>query len=140
MATRREIERFFNTYGDSDPNAMPDMYHEEMPSTLSTEVPMDEYGEKTNPLGRSMDRALRRFFGLDNLAPSPAENMVRLDDEPEYDEDVSDILETAYDEGNPPTLQKVTKETLSPIRKNETLTRKELSPEFLRKLARVLAT
>ena len=50
------------TYGDLDPNAMPDMYHKEVPSALSTEVPLDAQGNKINPLGRSMDNTLRGLF------------------------------------------------------------------------------
>ena len=69
MATPEEMRRmreFFGpqTYGDQDPDAMPDMFNEIDPTSESyLGVPVDEFGEKTNPTGRSMDRALRRFFG-----------------------------------------------------------------------------
>jgi hypothetical protein len=114
----RRISEFFGsgarTYGDSgDDSVTPDMYDVIDPATIGD---YDEYGEKTNPTGRSIDRALRRFFGIDNFAPSPAANMVSLDSElNDEDDNVADNLRTTYDEGNPPTLQKVTTETLEPI-------------------------
>ena len=162
--TLEEMRRFFGpqTYGDQDANAMPDMFNEIDPTLESyMGVPVDEFGEKTNPLGRSMDRALRRFFGIDNFAPSPAANMVSLDSEANDDDDnVADNLRTTYDEGNPPILKKVTTETLSPIEKSapegtfgfgpvaeeapqkliSNNTRQQISPELLNRIVRMLAT
>ena len=160
--TLEEMRRFFQTYGDQDANAMPDMFNEIDPTLESyMGVPVDEFGEKTNPLGRSMDRALRRFFGIDNFAPSPAANMVSLDSEANDDDDnVADNLRTTYDEGNPPILKKVTTETLSPIEKSapegtfgfgpvaeeapqkliSNNTRQQISPELLSRIVRMLAT
>lgn len=86
MATAEEMRRmreFFGpqTYGDQDPNAMPDMYHEIDPTSESyLGTPVDEYGEKTNPTGRSIDRALRRFFGSEIPTMPLADNMVSLDE------------------------------------------------------------
>jgi hypothetical protein len=181
MATLEEMRRFFQTYGDQDANAMPDMFNEIDPTLESyMGVPVDEFGEKLNPTGRAMDSALRTFFGLDK---SLGEGMEGLDNEPEYDEDVSDILGTAYDEGISPTLRKVTTETISPIEKsapegtfgfgptadgpplkliptnnnnsfgaltkkeqqqllgnNSNDTRKQISPELLNRIVRMLAT
>ena len=59
------------TYGDLDPNAMPDMYHEEVPSTLSTQVPLDIQGNKINPLGRGIDNALRSALGGEGVGGDP---------------------------------------------------------------------
>jgi hypothetical protein len=94
MATPEEMRRmreFFGpqTYGDQDPNAMPDMFNEIDPTSESyLGVPVDEFGEKTNPTGRSMDRALRRFFGTDVETMPLADDMVGLDEGGEdFDED-----------------------------------------------------
>ena len=94
MATQEEMRRmreFFGpqTYGDQDPDAMPDMFNEIDPTSESyLGVPVDEFGEKTNPTGRSMDRALRRFFGSEIPNISTAEDMVGLDEGGEdFDED-----------------------------------------------------
>ena len=86
MATPEEIRRmreFFGpqTYGDQDANAMPDMFNEIDPTSESyLGVPVDEYGEKLNPTGRAMDRALRRFFGTDVETMPLADDMVGLDE------------------------------------------------------------
>ena len=86
MATPEEMRRmreFFGpqTYGDQDANAMPDMFNEIDPTSESyLGVPVDEYGEKLNPTGRAMDRALRRFFGTDVETMPLADDMVGLDE------------------------------------------------------------
>ena len=111
----RRISEFFGsgarTYGDSgDDSVTPDMYDVIDPATIGD---YDEYGEKTSPTGRAMDRALRSFFGLDK---SLGEGMVKLDDGPYYeDDDAGNGFSTAYKDGDSPTLQKVTTETLEPI-------------------------
>jgi|TARA_R110000823_G_C15738154_1_gene480496 hypothetical protein len=59
------------TYGDMDPNAMPDMYNKEVPNAESNEVPLDRAGNKINPLGRSVDNALRNLFGGEGVGGDP---------------------------------------------------------------------
>jgi len=99
MATPEEMRRmreFFGpqTYGDQDPDAMPDMFNEIDPTSESyLGVPVDEFGEKTNPTGRSMDRALRRFFGggedfdENSLSRADAEFEADTLGEEDFDED-----------------------------------------------------
>jgi hypothetical protein len=164
MATQEEMRRmreFFGpqTYGDQDPNAMPDMFNEiDTTSESYLGVPVDEFGEKTDPTGRSMDSALRTFFGLDK---SLGEGMEGLDNEPYYeDDDAENGFSTAYEEGVPPILKKVTTETLNPIERNApegtfgfgpvaeeapqklipNNTRQQISPELLNRIVRMLAT
>jgi hypothetical protein len=82
MATLKEMQKFFGsqTYGDQDPNAMPDMFNEIDPTSESyLGVPVDEFGEKTNPTGRAMDRAIKRFFGIENVTPSLGDDMFVTD-------------------------------------------------------------
>ena len=117
MNNLEEMRRFFQTYGDQDANAMPDMFNEiDTTSESYMGVPVNEFGEKLNPTGRAMDSALRTFFGLDK---SLGEGMEGLDNEPYYeDDDAENGFSTAYEEGVPPILKKVTTETLSPIERS----------------------
>ncbi len=114
MATLEEMRRFFGpqTYGDQDANAMPDMVNEIDPTSESyLGVPVDEFGEKTNPTGRAMDRALRRFFGIKNATPSLGNDMF-----------VTDQAEVTDEPSTRATLSRADKEFEEDVLRPQTLT------------------
>ena len=140
MNNLEEMRRFFQTYGDQDANAMPDMFNEiDTTSESYMGVPVNEFGEKLNPTGRAMEGVppILKKVTTETLSPierSAPEGIFGFG--PVAEEAPQNLIPT----NNNNSYGALTKKEQQRLSNKSNNTKKQMSPELLNRIVRMLAT